>query len=280
MLITESILWSIFPIITFVAVSKADPFYAAGFSSLIAGLFFATMVTHQKKWSEIKVKAAWLSILILTVFIGVGYYGLTFTALKYTSPGNQSLLGLSQIAFSFIILGPLLGEETITKQKIYGCALMILGATAILFQNTTVPNIGDLLVILAAMISVFGNLHAKKAMKLISVHMVMFLRSILAGIILILIGWLSQASTDGLTDAWFFFIFNGILLFGVSKILWLEAIKRIDISQAVGFFPVSTAFTLIFAYLLLDQAPTTVQVVGFVPICAGLWILTRKINHN
>ena len=280
LLVSESTLWALFPIITIFSLNHISPLLSAGISSLIAGGLFAAVMTSKGFWKELFIKEAWADMLAATIIIGILFYALNFIALQYTSAGNKSILTLTEIGFSFLVFGVIFRRESITKNKVLGGFLMSMGAVAILFENATALNIGDLMVILAAALANFGNFFAKRAMQLVSSITLMFVRSVIAGVALVLMALMMEDSFAGISNSWVFLLINGVLLLGISKIMWLEAIKLVDVSHAVNFAPLSTAFTLLFAYFFLQEIPSWVQIFGFVPIALGVYILTKTTKGS
>ena len=63
----------------------------------------------------------------------------------------------------------------------------------------------------------------------------------------------------------------------LSKLLWYEGLKRIDVSKAIamstGTFP---ALSLILAVVFLHEIPSAYQLSGLVIVVAGAYILLSK----
>ena len=280
LIFSKNAIWGLFPVISVLSVQALSPFFAAGISTLIAAIFFGGMMTFRKIWHELAQKKAWIDMLISSFLVGVLVYGIAFWALQHTSAGNASILFLTEIGFSFLIFGILFRTESITQNKIIGAGLMILGAILILFENRTQLHLADAAIIAAAALANAGNFFAKRAMKWVSSTTLLFFRSVFSGFALILIGVLAGNTWNGLGDSWIFLAINGLLLMGFSKILWLEAIARTEISHAVSFGPLATVFTLIFAFLILGEIPSLIQILGFLPMAAGVWFLTRTAKKS
>lgn len=271
----SSILWAIFPIITVLTYSTLEPLPSLALSTFFATLFFVVIVTIRKKWHEVWNIPALRDIFYVTMFIGVGFYVFIFMALKYTSAGNVSLVALLEILFSYIFFSVWKKEEY-TLRHIGGSLLMIAGAVIVLLPNATTFNIGDFFVVIATMLAPIGNYFQRRARKQVSSETIMLVRSTLTvPIILVLALVLGQALrvSDAMGSLWFLLV-NGILLLGLSKILWIEAIHRVSITRANALSSISPALTLLFAYLFLGQPPTMFQLTSFVPLVAGLYLLT------
>ena len=65
------------------------------------------------------------------------------------------------------------------------------------------------------------------------------------------------------------------MLFGISKIFWIEAIHRISITKASAMTACGPLFTIILAYLVLGDEPTVQQLIGVIPVLIGGVLITR-----
>ncbi|PIQ77598.1 hypothetical protein COV82_03565 [Candidatus Peregrinibacteria bacterium CG11_big_fil_rev_8_21_14_0_20_46_8] len=273
----EAFLWGLFPIITILAYSALTPLYTAAISTLIAAITFALILTFQRRWHEIAIKSVWPDILGATIIIGVFFYILVFVGLRHTSAGNASIVGLMEVFFCFVVFS-LLGKERLSVGKKIGAACMVIGALVILLPKHTAPNLGDILILVAASFVPFGNYFAQRARKKVGSVTIMFLRSIMSFVVLLVVAYFFEPlpGPDVLRKSFVFLAINGLLLLGFSKLLWLEAIHRIPVTKAISLSSISPAFTLLFAFLFLDELPTVAQIAGFFPIFAGVLLLTRK----
>ncbi len=274
-----ALVWSFFPVVTVITVSALPPLTTAAIGTAFATLFFAVVVTTRKHWAELRIRAAWKDMLLATLFIGIIFYALVFTGYSLTTPGNGAVVSLMEIFFAFVILNLLWRHERFEPLHAIGGVMMGLGALIILIPKQTGGwNIGDLLIVLASAFAPIGNIYAQRARKLVSSDTVMFVRScvsalFLLGLALIFEGGL-QPSAIG--QSFWLLAFNGIVLLGASKILWMEAIHRLPISKTVALTAIEVLLALILAYLLLGQIPTRDQLLSILPMFLGVFLLTRK----
>ena len=156
--------------------------------------------------------------------------------------------------------------------------LMAVGAFAVLFPGGRLHlNEGDIIILVASAIPPVGNYFAQKAREQVGSNMIMFIRSILSGIFILFMAFLFEpvpVQAD-VTNALFFILVNGLLLMGLSKILWIEGIHRIPITKAVALNSVAPAFTLLFAFLIIGEMPSVWQFLGFLPMLIGIFLLTE-----
>jgi drug/metabolite transporter (DMT)-like permease len=60
--------------------------------------------------------------------------------------------------------------------------------------------------------------------------------------------------------------------------MWLEGIHRIAVTKALALGSISPVFTLIFAWLLLNQTPNVWQLTSLVPMIFGIFLLTDQLK--
>ncbi|HSA83881.1 MAG TPA: DMT family transporter, partial [Patescibacteria group bacterium] len=248
-------------------------------STFFSLFFFAALIAKKNLWHEIRNSAAYKDILIATLLLGIVYYVLVFIGLQYTSPGNASIISLTQIFFSFLFFH-VFRREYIPTTHIWGGILMIFGAIIVLASNFQTFQGGDILILLANMIAPFGNFYAQRARKQVNSETIMFFRSALSSIFLFFLALLLHPSfsTNAIQDSLLFLLINGLLLLGLSKILWIEGIHRISVTKANALESIAPIFTLLFAWLLLQQLPTLWQLASLIPITAGVILLSK--NHT
>lgn len=109
----------------------------------------------------------------------------------------------------------------------------------------------------------------------------MFFRSLVgAGVFLLLALLLGESfSTSAIRDALPVLLVNGLIVLGFAKILWVEAIHRLPITQTISLSMIYPLLTMLFAFLMLGEEPTWIQFSAFVPMAIGMWLLTRTTKQ-
>lgn len=282
-ILLSACLWSTFPVITILSFGTLSPFLSAGMSTLFAAVFFACLLTAKREWPLLLKREAWKDILLTTLCIGVAFYGLLFTGLRYTTAGNAAILSLMEVFFSFVILGLLLRHEPLFTRTIIGAACMVLGALFVLLPRGTGGwHAGDVLVIAATAFAPLGNRASQRARKLVTTNVIMFLRSVISGIFLLLLAKLFEppVAISAVFASLGFLLINGIFLLGLSKILWIEGIHRIPITRAISIESITPLLTLLVAWFVLYESPSVLQVASLVPIAAGMVLLTKSSRRT
>lgn len=271
-----SLLWGLFPVITVLSYNKLSPLLSLSISSLVAGLFFGLVITLKNKWPDVFKRSALVNILLATLFTGVLYYCFVFFSLRYTTSGNVSIISLSEVFFSYLFFH-ILKKEYISRNHLLGSILVVLGALIVLYPNLHGFHKGDFLILVASMIAPFGNFFARKARKEVGSEIIMFVRSILAGLFIfaLYIIFDNNILYIDIKSSTLFLLTNGLLLLGFSKILWIEGIHRIAVTKANAISSLSPLITLFVAWIVLKQVPTLWQLTAIVPMFFGVRLLSK-----
>lgn len=267
------------PIIINYTTKLMPPMLFASLSTFAAALFMFFYIWAKGEFKKTADRKALPSLIGVTLFSIVIPLALIFTGTSMTSSINTTLLLQTELFFTFIIAGFFLKED-MTWQKIVGASLLILGVTAVVYKGGFTNNWGNILIIAGTASYPIGNIFGKKALRITSPTIILFVRNSLAWPVLLLMSFAIEKYnlnfSQYLKDNFHFILINGILIYALSKILWYEGLKRLDISKAVPLGIASPVFSIAYAYLFLKEIPTQQQLVGLFVIFAGIFILTRK----
>jgi len=282
MIFGETLMYSLFPIIIAYSTKILPPILFAGLSALVASITLFIFLLFKRDLKSLKNKDTIKYTLGITLFIIIIPSVLIFTGSSKTSGINTTILLQSEILFTFLIFG-LFSIEKITLRKTIGALIVLIGTFFIVYNGNSGINKGDLLIIAGTFFYPIGNFFAKKALKVGPPSTILFIRSFLGGIALITISLIFEnqsTSLEKLSNYWPLILLNGIFIYHLSKLLWYEGIKRIDISKAipisVGGYP---AFSLLFAIFFLKEIPTSYQLIGFIAVIAGIFVLLKKSKN-
>lgn len=275
----ETLLWALFPVVSIISFNKIPSLYALAYGSLFSGLFFVPMILYKKSWNEFKNILLWKYSLGVVFFIGILYYGLYFIGLESTTAGNASIIATFEIFTSFVFFN-LIRKEFFSLDHKIGSLLMISGAIIILAPNFTYIRIGDFLVLLATFFSPFGNLYQQKAKNIASSETILFLRNTLSGIAFFVFIYLFGIHTtkENLISSMPYLLLNGLLILGLSKLFWIEAISRMSVTKAISLNSMAPFITFIVAFFVFHQHPTVWQVSAMIPLFLGILLLTNNLK--
>lgn len=278
-IISEALLWSLFPVITFMTFAGLTPVLSLALTTILASVFFAVMMLVKGSWRELKNPLVWRYGILVAFLIGVCFYGLYYVGLKFTTPGNAGLVALFEVLTSYFLFNVLRKEPFPLEHKL-GAFFMVLGALIILGKNYGGFVVGDFLILAATFFAPLGNMFAQKCRSIASSETILFLRSFFSGFALLALAIIlgESVSIREMYAVLPALLVNGIFIFGISKLFWLEGIHRISVTKAIILQSMTPLLTLLFAGLLLSQAPTVWQLSSVVPLLLGVVLLTGNFR--
>lgn len=276
-------LWSLFPIITVLSYKAVPSIISLALSTFLSSIFFLVIVLYKKKLYELKNLLLWKYVLGIVFFIGILFYVFFYLGLTKTTPGNASIISLFEVFTSYIFFN-LIRKELFSFEAKIGSVLMIVGAVIVLAPNFSSINFGDLFIIIATFCAPLGNFLQQKAKRISSTETILFLRSIIATPFLLFIAYTfgQRLQFSQIQASFLFLVLNGFILFGLSKIFWLEGISRISVTKANAISSLSPLLTLFVAWVVLHQTPTIWQITSLIPFFFGVLLLTNnlKLKYN
>ncbi len=149
--------------------------------------------------------------------------------------------------------------------------MMNLGAVTIVYKGGFIPNKGDVFILLAAMVAPFANKYQKLAREEVGAEYLLLFRTAFAAPTLFLLGFAISEPPNFLEieEVFWMLFLNGFVLFGISKIFWVEAIHRISITKATSMTALGPVYTMFWAYLILGDAIGINQILGAVLVIIG-----------
>ncbi len=273
------ILWAFFPVITVLSYSWLPGLHSLAWSTFFATLIFGLIVAYRRRWAEMRNPAVWKYGFLIALFLGVLFYGFYFVGLETTAPGNAAIIVLFEV-FTTSLFFRLFRGEKLPRAHAIGACLMVVGALIVLGRGFTGFNIGDLLIIVATMFTPVGNLFQQEARRIASSETIMFMRSFLSVPLLFALAYAvhPNISLMQVELSLPFLLINGLILLGVSKLLWIEAIHRISVTKAMALQSGMPLLTLGIAWVILGQAPEVWQLTALLPLILGVLLLTDQIS--
>ncbi|OGG50351.1 hypothetical protein A2704_05405 [Candidatus Kaiserbacteria bacterium RIFCSPHIGHO2_01_FULL_54_36b] len=270
-----------FPIVTVLSYAAVPSLISLGWSTLVAALFFGAVITYRKRWKELAQPLLWKYVALVTLFISILYYGLYYIGLTYTLPGNAAIIALFEVFTSFLFFNVFRHERISFDYKV-GALLMVIGALIVLGKDFSRINIGDLLILAATASAPIGNFFQQKARNIASSETILFLRGMLAVPAIFLFAYIfgQHALMFNVKEAALFLVINGVIILGISKVLWIEAIHRISVTKAMALQSFGPLLTLFLAWHLLHQAPNVWQLASLIPLILGTLLLTDHLRFS
>lgn len=279
LILSQSLIWGMFPVLTVLLGKTVGPAVALYVSALIAAAFMGALLPWRGGLRGLWNGETQRYIFIASLLIGGIYYGLWFFGLQHTSPGNAALFGLMEIPYN-ALLAHWWWKESLTKRQIGGTLLMVSGALLILIWNVHSFHLGDFVILFAAIFPVYGNWCMQRARERATTEAIMFVRSLwtalFAFILALSVG--ESFSLATIIPSWPFLLLNGAIVLAFSKILWLEGIRFISVTEALSLNTTAVLWTLVFSFLILGVSPTWFQLLAIIPMFFGVRMLTKNVH--
>jgi drug/metabolite transporter (DMT)-like permease len=271
-----SLLESWFPILSLVAVETVGALNTYFFVVVIAVAVLMILLKFKEGFDGLFDKEALPDLLKTSFFITL-LFMLLFIGLRYTTAGNLAVILTLQLLFSYLYFN-LLGSEKMDTLHTFAAFLMGAGAVIILIPETFRFNPGDLLVLTAAAVAPLANFYQKRARSRVSSLTILTFRNLAALPVLFLAAWYFEGlpSRSDFLTALPYITAVALLVYVLAKILWIEALYRIGITKLSAMIAFMPLFTLLFAYLTLNELPSARQLLGTVPILLGAFWITRR----
>ena len=269
-----------FPILSIVSMSYIGALHTYTYSLIIALMFFIIIMAKRDRFQELKNRAAYKDLLLTSFWITL-LFTLVFVGMQYTTAGNMAVIIFLQLLFSYLYFN-VFGKEKMGRVHLIGAVIMGIGAFIILIPDELVFNKGDLLILLAAAIAPIANLYQKRARNYCSSETILGFRTIVGLPFIAIMAWYfeSAASYKNFISALPYLLFIGILIYVVSKIMWIEALHRISITKVSAMMGLVPMMTLFFAYIYLHEVPELRQILGIIPVLVGGYLLTKPVEQE
>lgn len=211
---------------------------------------------------------------LAALFIVVIPMTLFYLGARMTTGANASVLLLSELLF--LIPFAAWKGEVITRAKLIGSGAILIGSFLVLFKGFSEFSWGDILIMLSTVSYPLGNFISKKLLKEISPETLLLSRLVLGLPVLFILSLLFAPGYDYLTvfkAHWLLIIIAGGFCLAISKLLWFNGIKRLDISYAVPLAMTFPVFSLVTLWLLGWETISIQQFFGILALFIGVWCI-------
>jgi len=273
-----SILESWFPILSIVAMSYVGALHTYMYSLVIAFFFYMAIMYKRDRFKELKNRAAYIDLLLTTFWITF-IFTLIFIGMRYTTAGNMAVIVFLQVLFSYLYFN-VFGKEKMETIHLIGALVMGVGALVILFPEDFAFNKGDWLILISAAAAPIVNLYQKRAREYCSAETILGFRTVVGFPFVALMAYFLEpaVSYENFMSALPYMFLIAVGIYVAAKIMWIEALNRLSITKLSAMLALMPAFTLIFAYLYLDEVPELRQMMGIIPVLVGGYLITKPVT--
>jgi drug/metabolite transporter (DMT)-like permease len=227
-------------------------------------------------------RADWPGVALL----GFAFYGLFFIlynlAVGYTTAARASL-ALSTLPLQTMIVGALLGIESLSWRKTIGVLIAVLGVCAALASGLAKapPGAwrGELIMAGAVLCMAFYNVLSRPFIQRSSALGVLAVGMGSGAIALVITGLLTGrlAVLEGFDRAhWLAGLYLGVAGGALAFILWVLALQRASPTRVANTMTVNPIAAALLAQQLVGEPLTIDLLMGLIAVFAGIWIATTE----
>ncbi len=272
-----SLMWSVEPIFAKLAYANSDFIQTSGIRAIVVAVIALLYVLLTNK-GNFKVTKKQLPKLVYIGFAGTVFADLLyFFALTKIPVINAVLIGHMQPIFIILIGFFILKEDKLTRFDYLGILIMVIAGvlvttkTAGNFSEMRFGTVGDVYVLLATVAWSTTAIVMRKYLRGLNAGVVTFYRYTIASAIFV--AYLLLRSSLVLANI--YQVLVGLVV-GVGTILYYEGLKRIKAAQVSALELSTPFFAVVFAFLILRERATVMQVTGIVLLVVGILLLSRK----
>jgi len=218
-------------------------------------------------------------VLVILSFLFFSFNLLLYLGAARTASGRATVFFYSQPVFLAVLAHYFLPNDSLTLRK--GCGLILaLGGLIVLFatkmQVGHAPTLtGDILVLSGALTNAIYNVITKRAGSRIHPVAVVLWNSLGAALLLGVCSWGFEHgasfifSARAVTSLLYLSLISAA--FGIVIFIWL--IQHNSATRVIALVFLAPVFGVLFAWLLLHETLTGIQLLGVAGVCAGVYVV-------
>lgn len=273
--LSSAILFGLMASLSKIALRDLHPLIIAGMIYLIAGLALSPRSAKSRMTRKD------FGILVLVAISGVVIAPILFiSGLNVSTAVNASFLGNTEMLFTVLIAFILLGERA-QRRDYFAMLLLIIGAliitTNLEFGTVTLADmlVGNILIILGCFFWGIDNILSKILSERNDILQLVSLKGLIGGSVVLLFAVVLRVPFNVTVDVVPYLVVIGLLSIAASVSLFLYALRQIGAMKTGVIFSTSSLFGALFAFLILSESVTVLQLgAGFLMILA-VYLLCR-----
>jgi drug/metabolite transporter (DMT)-like permease len=229
---------------------------------------------HIRRWGYV--------ILAISAVIGslIAPYAY-FAGVHESAATDAALLANGEMVFTILVASLFFGER-LSRRGFLAITLLVIGIVVVITDlnfsssilNITAP--GHILILCATLLWGVDNNVTSLVAERVDVARIIQIKSIVGGVGLLGVSFLAGAMTIGNTAELVYVIIFGLVVYSGSAFLSVQSLKRLGAITTTITFPISSVLGLIFAFILLHEPVTVLQIGSVAVIILGIYLLTRK----
>jgi drug/metabolite transporter (DMT)-like permease len=289
--IAATVLFGIWNTFSKILLQDLDPLALSALVYCIAGIFLYTVrfsgfnnklmgMLDSKSEAETYISRRDYVILIITSLAGSVIAPIIYlNGLKQITAVNASLLMNAEVLF-IILVGIFFLKEHFQKKEGAGLILLLIG-TVLLATNgdlhnfSVTQNFGTFLVIIAAFFWSIDTTLSKFLSNKRDLLGVSALKCSIGGVILLIFSLILGLNLKVPLNHLPYLLFIGLISIGFSFVMIYYAIRKIGSTRTGSIFPFSSLFGAIFAFIILNEPFTFLQLLYGILMLVGVYIIYK-----
>lgn len=251
--------------------------------AVIIGTVFLFIASYQAKKHRKKFKVVpWSYLIAIAVIGGAAAFLIYFTGLQLTTAGRAAFLYHSVLTIATVVLAAAFLSERLGRKMVAALAVMLIGTLILYFSQVSPsqiwsnPSLGDLLIVVAAILWAIEYVISRKVMRMGETNFVVsFARMFFGGLILfgfvIITGNVAVLVKLSLQQ-WTNIAASTLLLFAYT-LCWYWSLKYINVSKATSLLLLAPIISFVGGVFILGEPAPLLQVAGSAVILVGAVIL-------
>jgi len=290
-LVAVTVLFGIWNPMNKILLQDLDPLALSALIYCIAGIFlfaarYSGINSHLMSIMDSKLEAEtfftrkdYMLIFITAVSGSVIAPLIYLNGLNNITAVNASLLMNVEVFFT-ITFGILLLRERFRKKELIGVVLILLGTVLLATNGSSLSvsvseGLGAIFIVVSTFFWSLDTILSKFLSSKRDLLMISAIKCTVGGLILLTLGLLLHKSFSLPLDHVLYLIFVGVFIIGFTVVMILYSIRRIGSARTGSIFPFSSLFGAIFAFMILKEPLTIMQLLYGIIMIIGVFIIYK-----
>lgn len=222
----------------------------------------------------------WFWIVMFSVFSWIAIMAF-WAGVQKIDPSLASFVHRMEVPIA-ILLGVIVLGEKFKKIEFLGILLAMLGILIMQMTLRVEYTYGFWLVLVSSIFFGLTELFSKIAVKHVEPVILAFIRNAFLALLYWLAFLIIGQDFHGLNKVWLGVIVLGFAGPILSRMVYLMALKRMELSKVAAISQTQPLFVIILSFVFLNQLPSFREMIGGFMILAGclMMVLSQRNNHD
>lgn len=239
----------------------------------VAGVFLTAYIFATRRAKSITgiSSKGWFWIMMFSLSSVLAVWGY-WAGIQRMDPSLATLLNRTEVVVA-IVLGMIFLRERFTKMEAVGAILSVVGIITMRLTLRIEYSSGFWLVLGGAIFFGFTEFFSKIAVRYVTPLILGYLRNLVIAVMYLIAFAAVGHGYDRLSHVWLGVLAVGLIGPVAARLLYLNALKRLELSKVAVISQGQPVFVIIIAVLALGQLPTFREVTGGIVLTAGCLIM-------